>query len=114
MPPAWKGRMTMAEEPLKVLIADDHPLILAGIRRALEHHEDIEIVGEAHSGAEVMQLAERRRPAAVLLDLMMPGVSGLECIQRMAETSPDTKMIVMSACDDRHSIDAAMGADAPA
>jgi DNA-binding NarL/FixJ family response regulator len=62
--------------PLKVLIADDHPLILAGLHRVLERSDDIEVVGEAASGPELLALIERRRPQLVLTDLRMPGVCG--------------------------------------
>jgi DNA-binding NarL/FixJ family response regulator len=102
------------EDRLKVLIADDHPLVIAGIRRALEHDEDIEIVGEARSGSELLQLVERRQPDVVLLDLKMPGLSPLECIHRIAETWPEVKTIVLSAFDDRPTIDSALSAGAMA
>jgi len=104
----------MPEDRLKVLIADDHPLVIAGIRRALEHDEDIDIVGEAHSGSELLQLVERRLPGVVLMDLKMPGVPALECIQRIAETWPEMKTIVLSAYDDRSAIDSALSAGATA
>lgn len=104
----------MPGDRLKVLLADDHPLIIAGIRRALEDQEDIEIAGEAHSGSEVMQLVERREPDIVLIDLRMPGPSVLECVQRIGDTWPGIKTIVLSACDDEPSIDAAMSAGASA
>jgi DNA-binding NarL/FixJ family response regulator len=100
--------------PLKVLIADDHPLMIAGIRRTLEHSESIEIVGEARCGSEVMQLVERRKPQLVLLDLRMPGVCGAECIERIRSAAPTVKVVVLSACDDRPSIDAALAAGASA
>ncbi len=100
--------------PLKVLLADDHPLLLAGIRRALEHSENIEVVGEAHSGPEVMSLIERRRPQLVLLDLRMPGVTGTECIERIRDAWPEVKTVVLSAAADRTSIDAALSAGASA
>ena len=99
---------------IKVLIADDHPLVIAGIRRTLEQNDDIEIVGEAHSGPELMQLVERRSPDLVLMDLRMPGVIGTQAIERLHEARPDLKMVVLSACDDRPSIDAALGAGAHA
>jgi DNA-binding NarL/FixJ family response regulator len=104
----------MSETRLKVLIADDHPLIVAGLRRALADHEDIEIVGEAHSGSEVMPLVERRRPDVVLLDLNMPGDPVLESIERIAADRPATKTVVLSACEGRSSIDAALNAGASA
>jgi DNA-binding NarL/FixJ family response regulator len=103
-----------SEQPLKVLIADDHPLMLAGVRRALEHSENIEIVGEAHTGPEVLGLVERRRPELVLLDLRMPGVTGTDCLERIKESWPEVKTVVLSACEDRESIDAALSAGASA
>lgn len=103
-----------ADAPIKVLIADDHPLMLAGIRRSLEPSDDIEIVGEAHSGPQLMQLAERRRPGVVLMDLRMPGVAGTECIEQLRDLYPDVKIVVLSASDDRPSIDAALAAGASA
>jgi DNA-binding NarL/FixJ family response regulator len=106
--------MEAASTPLKVLIADDHPLMIAGIRRVLERSEAIEIVGEARSGAEVMQLVERRRPQLVLLDLRMPGSVGAENIVRIRKTWPEVKVVVLSANEDRASIDSALGAGASA
>jgi DNA-binding NarL/FixJ family response regulator len=99
---------------LKVLIADDHPLMVTGVRRALERGDDIEIVGAARSGSEVMEMIERRRPAMVLLDLRMPGVCGVDCIERIRSNWPEVKVVVLSACDDRPSIDGALDAGASA
>ena len=98
--------------PVKVLIADDHPLMIAGVRRVLERDEGIEVVGEARSGAEVMQLIERRRPELVLLDLRMPGTDGVECIQHIRGEWPEVKVVVLSANEDRRSIDGALSAGA--
>jgi DNA-binding NarL/FixJ family response regulator len=100
--------------PLKVLIADDHPLILAGIRRVLERTDNIEVVGEAHSGPELMGLVERRRPDLVLTDLRMPGVVGTDCIAAIRSNWPEVKVVVLSASDDRGSIDSALAAGASA
>jgi DNA-binding NarL/FixJ family response regulator len=99
---------------LKVLIADDHPLVLQGIRRALECSDGIEVVGEARSGDEVLALVERRSPHVVLLDLRMPGLGGLECIAELRRGFPDVKTVALSACDDQVSIDAALLAGASA
>jgi DNA-binding NarL/FixJ family response regulator len=99
---------------VKVLIADDHPLVLAGIRRALERSEDIEVVGEATTGPQLLELIARRRPELVLVDLRMPGVTGTECIEEIAFTWPEVKIVVLSAVEDRASIDGALSAGASA
>src|SRR5450759_2683855 len=99
---------------LKVLIADDHPLMLQGIRRALEGSEGIDIVGEARSGEELLALVERRNPDLVLLDLHMPGLHGLDCVAELRRSLPEVKTVVISASDDRATIDAALLAGASA
>jgi DNA-binding NarL/FixJ family response regulator len=99
---------------LKVLIADDHPLVLHAVRRTLEASDGIEIVGEARSGEEVLALVGRRKPHLVLLDLRMPGVDGLECIAEIKRSWPEVKTVAISACEDRASIDAALLAGASA
>jgi DNA-binding NarL/FixJ family response regulator len=98
----------------RVLIADDHPLILAGIRRTLERTEDIEMVGEATSAQQVLAMVERRRPELVLLDLHMPGVSGAELVEAIHRDWPEVKIVVLSASDERASVDAALKAGASA
>jgi DNA-binding NarL/FixJ family response regulator len=109
---------TEADEPrtaqIKVLIADDHPLIIAGIRRTIEHVDDMEVVGEARTGTELTQLIERRHPDLVLMDLKMPGTSGVEAIEHIRQRWPEVKTVVLSACDDRATIDAALHAGASA
>jgi DNA-binding NarL/FixJ family response regulator len=109
---------TMSEDSgqgaIRVLIADDHPLIVAGVRRTIEQSEDFEVVGEARSAPELMSLVERRNPEIVLLDLRMPGVSGVEHIEQIRDRWPEVKVVVLSACDDRPSIDGALHAGANA
>jgi DNA-binding NarL/FixJ family response regulator len=104
----------MTGVPLRVLIADDHPLILEGIRRGLDRDEDIDVVGEAHSASAAMSLIERRRPEVVLLDLLMPDVEGTEHIEQVRTSWPDVKVVVLSGREDRPSIDAALRAGASA
>ena len=103
-----------AREQIKVLIADDHPLIIAGIRRTIDHLDDMEVVGEARTGSELMQLIGRRAPDVVLMDLKMPGVAGVEAIAWIGQRWPEVRTVVLSACDDRATIDSALNAGASA
>jgi DNA-binding NarL/FixJ family response regulator len=104
----------LAAERIKVLIADDHPLIIAGIRRTIENVDDMEVVGEARSVRELMRLIGRRRPDLVLMDLKMPGVVGVEAILHIRQRWPKIKTVVLSACDDRSTIEQALHAGASA
>jgi DNA-binding NarL/FixJ family response regulator len=111
------AELSYARSAIKVLLADDHPLIIAGIRRTIEHLDDIDVVGEAHNGAELVQLIGRRAPDTVLMDLNMPGYSGLsgtDLIAHIRAEHPSVKVVVLSACDDRPTIDAALHAGASA
>jgi DNA-binding NarL/FixJ family response regulator len=99
---------------IRVLIADDHPLIIAGVRRTIEHVDDMEVVGEAHSGPELLSLVERRHPEVVLMDLRMPGVEGVDGIERLHHAWPALKIVVLSASSDRETIDEALRAGANA
>jgi DNA-binding NarL/FixJ family response regulator len=92
---------------LKVLVADDHRLIVNAIRIALEDTEDIEIVGETSSGAAVLPLIESTHPDIVLLDMMMPQMDGLTCLERIGKRYPDVKVVMVSAVDDPALIQAA-------
>jgi DNA-binding NarL/FixJ family response regulator len=93
---------------MKVLIADDHRLILDGIRRALESEPDFEIVAEAEKGSQVLPLVNRTRPDLVLLDLRMPEMDGLTCLQEIRKRHPDTKVIVLSVSTDPEVIQTAL------
>jgi DNA-binding NarL/FixJ family response regulator len=110
-------RVTRAESlrrTMSVLIADDHPLMLAGIRRTLEHAEDIDVVGEAQSCSQLLLLIERRAPDVVLMDMHMPDMVGMECIEEIREQSPHVKIVVLSASDEPRSINGALEAGASA
>lgn len=97
---------------IKVLLADDHPLIIAGVRRTIEHLDDMEVVGEANSGPALMQLVERRGPDIVLMDLRMPGCDGVEATRILRESVPDTKVIVLTTYADDRSVLSALRAGA--
>jgi DNA-binding NarL/FixJ family response regulator len=91
---------------IKVLLADDHRLILAGIRRALEEVDDIEVVGEAESGSQVLPLIHQTSPDLVLLDLRLPDMTGLACLDAIKKRYPEVKVVVLSAFSDPEHIQA--------
>jgi NarL family two-component system response regulator LiaR len=87
---------------IRVLIADDHPVVRQGLRTFLELQDDIEIVGEAADGEQAVALVEQLVPDVVLMDLVMPNVDGIEAIRRVRAKSPATKVIVLTSfADDR-------------
>src|SRR5438046_9867747 len=91
---------------LRVLLADDHQLILDGVRHALEESpEEFEIVGEATKGSHVLPLVKRTQPHVVMLDLRMPEVDGLVCLDQIKKRYPEIKVIVLSVSSDRSLID---------
>ncbi len=98
---------------MRVVIADDHRLFLAAVRLALANADDIEVVGEATDGTQVLPLVRRTNPDVVLLDVRMPRMDGLACIDQLKKHGPDVKTVVLSAYDDAEHIQAAFrrGAD---
>jgi DNA-binding NarL/FixJ family response regulator len=89
---------------LKVVMADDHRLMLDAIRAVLEGDDSVEIVGETQSGAAVVPLVRKTDPDAILLDLRMPEVDGLENLTRLHRSNPGLVVIVLSGSDDRELI----------
>jgi DNA-binding NarL/FixJ family response regulator len=99
---------------LKVVIADDHRLMLEAIKTALEQAEDIEIVGETTSGGQVIPLVGQTDPDMVLLDYRMPEIDGLACLDRLQQRFPRVKVVMFSAADDPQLIEAALSRGASA
>jgi DNA-binding NarL/FixJ family response regulator len=85
---------------LKLLLADDHRLVLEGVRRALAGSDDFEIVGEATSGDQVLPLVHQLDPDLLLLDLRMPRMDGLTCLDLLRKRAPRTKVVVLSVYHD--------------
>ena len=98
--------------PIRVLVADDHPVFRRGMRAILGAEEEIELVGEAMDGEEAVALALELRPDVILMDLNMPGVSGIEATRRVLEAGPDTAVLMLTMFEDDKSIFAAMRAGA--
>ncbi len=82
--------------PISVLLAEDHLLFRQDVRTLLEAHADLQIVGEATSGREAMTLAERLQPDVIVLDLVLPGLSGLEILNRLRGQQPKTHIVILS------------------
>jgi NarL family two-component system response regulator LiaR len=97
---------------LRVLLADDHPLIVAGVRSALEAERDFEIAGEATSGAQVLPLIAHASPDVVLIDMRLPELDGLTCLARIRQKYPKVKVVLFSAVDDPSQIRRALEAGA--
>ena len=79
-----------------VLLADDHPIVRQGLRHLLEAEADLKIVGEASDGLQAVQLTEKFKPNVLIVDIMMPGLNGLEVLRQVKERSPATCSIVLS------------------
>ena len=82
--------------PTRLLVADDHALVRAGIRAFLERIPNIEVVAEASDGREVVELVAKQQPDIVLMDIAMPGLNGLEATRQIVETWPQARVIILS------------------
>lgn len=85
---------------ITVLLAEDHQVVRQGFRSLLEHERDIEVVGEAETGREAVQLTRKLRPAVVVMDIAMPLLNGLEATRQIRKDFPDTKVLILSAHSD--------------
>lgn len=89
-----------AAGPIRVVIVDDHALVAEGTRQLLEAEADLEVVGEARTGEEGLQLLDRLRPDVALVDVNLPGISGLELARQAASSAPEVVILIVSAYDD--------------
>lgn len=81
---------------ISIILADDHPVVRRGMEALLESEPDFSIVGVAADGLETIRLADRLKPDVVVLDLMMPGLSGLEALRILRDRSPRTRIVILS------------------
>ncbi len=103
--------MTQADEPIRILIADDHPIFRFGMRTLLTAMSDMTVVGEAVTGEEAIQLTETLLPDLVLMDIHMPGINGIEATARIRAQHPRTAILIVTMLED-DSVFAAMRAGA--
>ncbi|MGA9827869.1 MAG: response regulator transcription factor [Rhodanobacteraceae bacterium] len=101
----------MNENPIRIVIADDHVLVRQGIRAFLETHTDLAIVGEAEDASGAVQLCIEHSPDVALVDLVMPG-GGIEATRKIRAASPDTQVVLLTSFEDAQQIVAAVQAGA--
>jgi DNA-binding NarL/FixJ family response regulator len=87
-------------KPITVLLAEDHLMVREGFRSLLKHERDIEVVGEAETGRQAVQLTRKLRPEVVVMDIAMPLLNGLEATRQIRKAVPETKVLVLSAHSD--------------
>lgn len=97
---ASSGGSGASRSPVRVLLVDDHAIIRQGLRSLLAHRSDIEVVGEASDGREAVRLARRVRPDVVLMDVVMPGLNGIEAAARIHQEVPSTRVLMLSGYSD--------------
>ena len=86
---------------IRILLADDHAVLRAGLRALLAAQADLEVVGEASEGGEAIRLCQTLRPDVVVMDIGMPGVGGIDATARIKRDLPGTKVLILSMHDDR-------------
>jgi DNA-binding NarL/FixJ family response regulator len=83
-------------EPYRIILADDHVLVRQGIRKIIQENPEMEVIGEAGDGLELMNLLKKSRPHLVILDISMPKLRGLEATKRIKELYPEVKVLILT------------------
>lgn len=99
-------------EPVRIFIVDDHPIVRQGITSLLSNYEEFSVVGQADNGRDALGFVEEQKPEVVLLDIRMPGQSGLEVLKRIQDLQPQTKVLMLTSFDDDEYVMAALRAGA--
>jgi DNA-binding NarL/FixJ family response regulator len=99
-------------DPIRIVLADDHPVYRDGLRALIDRSPDLELVGEAATGSEAVAIVADSQPGVVLMDIRMPGMSGIEATRQILETQPETRILVLTMSEDDDSLFAAMRAGA--
>ena len=89
-----------SDKRITVLLAEDHMIVREGLKRLLESESDIEVVGEATTGRQAVELAQKLRPDVIVMDIAMPQMNGLEATRQILKASPNVKVIILSAHSD--------------
>lgn len=99
-------------DTIHVLLADDHDLVRAGLKTALRGHAEFSVVGEARNGAEAVREAVRLKPELIVLDVRMPGMSGIEACREIRDALPETNILMLTSYADEKAVMAAILAGA--
>jgi DNA-binding NarL/FixJ family response regulator len=92
------------ERTIRILIADDHAVVREGLRAVLGSEPDMEVVGEAATGKEVLERAAELRPDVILMDIQMPQINGIEATRRILDASPKVGVVVLTMFEDDESV----------
>src|SRR6266480_2464149 len=115
-PSAYRSLSSEERDPamsvLRILIADDHPLVRSGMRALLQTTDDLEIVGEADSGEQVVRIAATLQPDVIIMDLRMPGIGGIEATRRILQANPSIRILVVTLLEEDDTLFAALRAGA--
>ncbi len=99
-------------DTIRIMVVDDHPLVRQGVRSLLSNYADLEIVAEADNSLSALRHAADLMPHVVLLDIRMPGETGIDLIKRMRQTAPAAKVLMLTSFDDREYVTGALRAGA--
>lgn len=97
---------------IKIIIVDDHPAVRMGLQAILDNYEDLAVIATAESGEELLELCQDTGPDVVLIDVMMPGMSGIETMKMLRKVYPDVQALMLSQSDAANTIQQAMEAGA--
>lgn len=88
------------EQTIKIMIVDDHNMVRIGLKISIEKNEGLRVIAQAKDGKEALDLYKKHQPDVVLMDLLMPGVGGVEATQKIIEIDPDARIIALTSYDD--------------
>ena len=99
-------------DTIRVMVVDDHPIVRQGVRSLLSNYNDFEVVGEAGSGSIAMQKVGSLMPHVILLDIRMPGETGIELLKQLRQAAPQAKVLMLTSFDDSEYVTGALRAGA--
>jgi two-component system response regulator DevR len=106
--------MNTSSQPIRILVVDDHPVVRQGLRSLLSNHPDLQIIGEVGHAQQALDAARQDCPDVVLLDIRLPGMTGVEVARRLHQDCPQTRIIMLTSYDDDEYLIGALEADVQA